>query len=143
MDRTISTYDELQSQLDAVLDGRFDKDVRKAAEVALDICNLVRSELDDAQSSAVHVARDYWNSKLSDEERTSCLKDVWNRIDKVHKPIAWADRHYVLDRLIVCSLNTNDGLSITSAEFLLELAEALGLSARDLAKVFSRHIRDL
>ena len=143
MDRTMSSYDELQSRLDEALDGRFDKDVRKKAEVALGICDLVRSEFDDAQSSAVRAARDYWNSKLSEEERIFHLKQVWNRIDKAHKPIAASDRHYVLDRLVVCSLNTNDGLSITSAEFLIELAEALGLSARDVAEAFFRHISDL
>lgn len=76
MDRTISSYDELQSRLDEALDGRFDKDVRKGAEVALDLCHLVRSEFDDAQLSAVKAAKDYWDSKLAEEERALHLKQV-------------------------------------------------------------------
>jgi hypothetical protein len=143
MDRTISSYDELQTRLDAALDGRFDKDIKKSAEISLDICDLVRSELDDIQLSTVRAARDYWDSKLSEEERTSVLKKVWNRIDKARKPMAGADRHFLLDRLVVCSLVTSEGLSITTAEFLLGLGEALDLPARDVAEAFFRHIPDL
>lgn len=140
----MSSYDELQSLLDEALDGRFDKDVRKGAEVALGLCDLVRSEFDDTQLSAVKAAEDYWASNLSEEERVLRLKQVWNRIGKeAYKPIIALDRCYVLDRLLVCSLNTTDGLSITMAEFLLELAEALGLSARDVAEAFSRQIPNL
>jgi hypothetical protein len=145
MDQTIPSYDELQIRLDEALDGRFDKDARKKAEVVLALCDLVRSEFDSAQLLAVRAAKDYWNSNLSEEERAFHLKQAWDRIGKeAYKPIVALDRRHVLDRLVVCSLITNgDGLSITLAEFLLELAEALGLSASDVAEAFSRHLPHL
>jgi hypothetical protein len=139
----ISSYEELQRRLDVVLDGRFDKDTRRSAEISLGICDLIRLEFDSAQLAAVRAARDYWNATLSEDERTAFLKEAWRRIGDPTRAPARADRQYVLNRLVLCPLVTNEGLTITSAEFLLELAEALGLPASVVAEVFIRHIPDL
>jgi hypothetical protein len=134
-------YAELLRKLDEYLHaGTYGNDIRRAAEVGLDLCYLVESELDQEQLGALDAAREYWRGAGSEAERLRYVHSIAEKIRRCHTNIASSERSHVLDRLLFCALNTNTRLTVTAAEFMVELAEALRLPAKDVSNVFSRHI---
>jgi len=137
----METYADLLDCIDFSLHSdTYSKDVRKTAEIGIELCELVRSELDPAQTAALDAAKRYWEGNGSEEERIRNVETIAERLDRSRTSVEDSERESTLDRLVFCALNTNTGLSVLAGEYLAELAEKLKLPAKDVGSVFSRRV---
>jgi hypothetical protein len=137
----METYADFLDKIDLSLHGdTYSKDVRKSAGIGIDICDLVRSELDPEQATALDVAKRYWDGSGSEQERLRSVETIAKRMDRSQKSVSGSEKKDIMDRLVFCALNTNTGLSVLAGEYLAELAEGLELPPENVRKVFSRHV---
>jgi hypothetical protein len=137
----METYADLLDCIDLSLHSdTYAKDVRRAAEIGIELCELVRSELDPMQTAALEVAKRYWEGNGSEQERVKSVQAIAERLDRSQKSIEVSGRENILNRLVFCALNANTGLSVLAGEYLAELAEALRLPAKDVSNAFSRRV---
>jgi len=137
----METYADLLDCIDLSLHSdAYSKDVRRAADIGIELCELVRSELDPTQVTALRVAKRFWEGNASEQERVRNAETIAERLDRYQKSVTVSARGNILDRLVFCALNTSTGLSVLAGEYLAELAEALKLPAKDVGNAFSQHV---
>jgi hypothetical protein len=137
----MESYSDLSDGIDLSLcGGAYNKDVRRTAEISLELCELVRSELNPVQASALDVAKGYWEGNESEQQLVAKAETIAERLDRSQKSVEVSDRENILDRLVFCALNRNTGLSVLAGECLAELAEALELPVKNVSKAFSRRV---
>lgn len=139
----MKSYADLLDAIDLVLHtGIYDGHSDKTAQIAIALCELVRSELDSQQIAAVDAAKAYWRTGNSERERLRHSNVISDRLDRSNRSLSSSERQLALDRLVFCTLNTNTGLSVLAGEYLAELAEVLGLPVEAVGKAFAQHVPD-
>ena len=64
----METYADLLDCIDLSLHSdAYSKDVRRAADIGIELCELVRSELDPTQVTALRVAKRFWEGNASEQ----------------------------------------------------------------------------
>ena len=138
------TFAGILARLETTLaDGIYDRDVTKAAAVSMELSELLRSTLDVKQVAALDAARRFWRGAGSEKERLAHLATIDESWRRFRGRMHLTDRDVLIDRLVFGALQSNEGLSISMAEFLVDLTETLGLNPKDVIAVFSRHVPNL
>jgi hypothetical protein len=97
----METYADLLDCIDFSLHSdTYSQDVRKTAEIGIELCELVRSELDPAQAAALDAAKIYWEGNGSEQERVRNAETIAERLDRSRKSVEVSERENILDRLV-------------------------------------------
>ncbi|MEZ5546025.1 MAG: hypothetical protein R3F10_12690 [Lysobacteraceae bacterium] len=129
-------YSSVAGWLDDVLvTASFDNDAWRKAQIAIAFCELISNALDSSQLDAVAHAKHFWAT--GDETRhAEMLEEFARKMDADARTKASA-HDAAMNRLVFSALSKNTGLTSYAGDFLIGLGADAGVSADQMAQVFS------
>lgn len=135
--RSPREIEELLDRLDdALADGAHEHDIESKSRISIELCEHIRSRLDDEQRSALDAAISYWKDRRDNDKRLKHLTRIGNRREAYINAGAANTVDACANQLVWSALNANTGLSILAAEYLVDAAAGAGLSRAQIERSF-------